>query len=207
MRTGAPSSCSQAAKLEFKEYNFYYEGGMSVTVATEDALRCAAALRLAARGSRSLERRERLSIGERRLRGALGPSVPKQAAARALGVSLTGLDRWIDRGLVPVVRNAGSSRLRPETGPLLELLVEIERLREHGRSGRLVSAALRSLGRRPIRDGRWIVSSELARLPRPNVPAWELRASATSTTPLDRLDAVAELSEALTGLAQLKGSP
>jgi DNA-binding transcriptional MerR regulator len=136
----------------------------------------------------------------------LGPSVPKQAAARALGVSLTALDHWIDRGLVPVVRTKESSRLRPETRPLLELLAEIERLRERGRSGRLVAAALRSLGRRPFRAGRWIVSSELARLPRPNVPAWELQANAASTTPLERLESVAELSEAVTGITQLRAA-
>ncbi len=193
--------------LEFSHYNIQYEDvRVPVAVATEDALRCAASLRIAARGARSIERQARLSDDERRLRAALGPSVPKQAAARALGVSLTALDRWIDRGLVPVVRSAESSRLRPETGPLLELLIEIERLREHGRSGRLVAAALRSLGRRPIHDGRWIVSSELARLPRPNVPAWELMANAAATTPLERLEAVAELSEAVTGLAQLRGT-
>jgi len=179
---------------------------MPVSVPTEDVLLTAAALRLAARGTSSLERQRRLSRVERRLLNALGPSVPKQAAARALGISLTALDRWIDRGLVPVVRTKESSRLRPETGPLLELLAEIERLRERGGSGRLVAAALRSLGRRPFRDGRWIVSSELARLPRPNVPAWELRANAASTTPLERVEAVAELSEAVTGIAQLKGS-
>lgn len=180
---------------------------MAITVATERALADVVALRLAIRASREPGQQQRLSLVERHLRQALGPSVPKLAAARALGVSLTALDRWIDRGLVPVVRAPNNSRLRPESGPLLELLEQVEILREQGRRGQPVAAALRRLGRRPLGPGRLILSAELAALPRPNVPAWDLRAAAESTTPLERLETVAELSEALTSLSALRAFP
>jgi hypothetical protein len=176
-----------------------------VRIPAEELLGDLVALRAAIRAA-DPDGEERLSHTERRLRKALGPAVPKQAAARALGISLTGLDRWIDRGLVPVVRAPGSSRLGLETGPLLELLEEVERLRERGERARLVGAALRRLGRRSPGGGRWIVSAQLAALPRPNQPAWELRAAAASTTPLERLGEVARLSEELTALGACRPS-
>lgn len=179
---------------------------MAVTLATEAALTDLVAVRRAVRASREPGQQQRLSRVERHLRQALGPSVPKLAAAGALGVSLTALDRWIDRGLVPVVRAPGNSRLQLESRPLLELLEQVEVLREEGRRGQLIAAALRRLGRRPQGPGRLILSAELAALPRPNVSTWELRAAAESTTPLDRLETVAELSEALTSLRALRGT-
>lgn len=178
---------------------------MTVTATTETVLADVVSLRRAVRAARERGQRQRLSRVERHLRDALGPSVPKLAAARALGVSLTALDRWIDRGLVPVVRRPGSSRLQPESRPLLELLEQVEVLREQGRRGPLLAVALRRLGRRSPAPGRYVLSAELAALPRPNVPAWELRAAAESTTPLERLETVAELSEALTTLSGLRG--
>lgn len=176
---------------------------MSTTVPTEDILAAVVALRRVARSTRDRAQGERLTRIERRLRAALGPSVPKLAAARALDVSLTALDRWIDRGLVPVVRSRAHSRLRPETRPLVELLEEMERLREEGRAGRLVGPALRRVGRQPYGEGRWIMSADLAALPRPNVSAVELRAEAESSTPLERLETVVDLSETLTKLSEL----
>jgi hypothetical protein len=50
------------------------------------------------------------------------------------------------------------------------------------------------------------VSAELAEVPRPNVPAWELRAAARSTTPLERLQEVARLREVVTTLAGARES-
>jgi hypothetical protein len=179
---------------------------MAINVSTAAALAALVALRRAIRATRDLRHQQRLSRVEQDLRRALGASVPKLAAARALGISLTALDRWIDRGLVPVVRVPGTSRLKPESGPLLELLEQVDVLREEGRRGQLVAAALRRLGRRSDGAGRRVLSAELAALPRPNVPAWELRSTAESTTPLDRLASVAELSEAITGLTGLRGN-
>lgn len=179
---------------------------MRVTVSTAAALDAVVALRRAIRATRDLGHQQRLSRVEQELRRAIGPSVPKLTAARALGVSLTALDRWIDRGLVPVVRVPGSSRLKPESSPLLELLEQVEVLREQGRRGQPVAAAMRRLGRRSDGAGRRVLSAELAALPRPNVPAWELRMAAESTTPLERLTSVAELSEAMTSLSALRGT-
>lgn len=174
---------------------------MAVAIPIEAALSDLVVLRRATRAARAPGQRERLARVEERLRRAVGPSVPKLAAARALGVSLTALDRWIDRGLIPVVRQPRSSRLRPETRPLLELLEQVELLREQGQHDRILATALRRLGRRPVATGRWVVSAELAALPRPNPSARELREAAAGTTPLDRLDNVAALSEALSVLS------
>jgi hypothetical protein len=170
-------------------------------VPDEDLLALAVALRTATRSTRAPVVQGRLSDLEQRVRASLGPSVPKLAAARALGVSLPGLDRWIDRGLIPVVPTPAGTRLRPETWPLIELLEQVLRLRDEGRKRRVLATALRSLGRRPPGAGRWIVPADLAALPRPNVPAWELRAALGSSTPLARLENVARLSEAATALA------
>ena len=174
------------------------------SVSTETVLADLVVLRRAVRAERDPRRQRRLSEVERHLREALGSSVPKLAAARALGVSLTALDRWIDRGLIPVVGATGGSRLRPETRPLLELLELVDTLRGQGLRRRVIAAALRRLGRRPPGEGRWIVSPDLAALPRPNVPTWELKAAAEASTPVERLAAVAELSEALTTLSGLR---
>jgi hypothetical protein len=100
-----------------------------------------------------------------------------------------------------VVPTPAGTRLRPETWPLIELVEQVLRLRDEGRKRRVLATALRSLGRRPPGAGRWIVPADLAALPRPNVPAWELRAALGSSTPLARLENVARLSEAATALA------
>jgi hypothetical protein len=170
-------------------------------VPDEDLLALAVALRTATRSSPDPVAQDRFSGLEQRVRASLGPSVPKLAAARALGVSLTGLDRWVDRGLIPVVPTEGSRRLRPETWPLIELLEQVLRLADEGRNGGVLATALRRLGRRPPGAGRWVVAPDLAVLPRPNRAAWELRAAVESSTPLARLENAARLSEAATALA------
>lgn len=181
----------------------FYAWGVTTRISTEQLLRDLTELRRAARATTDPAVQARLSRVERSLRTTLGVSVPKTAAARALGISLTGLERWVACGLVPVVRSPGSSRLQPESGPLLELLEQVVVLREQGRRGRLVATALQRLGRRPSGAGPCVLSAELAALPRPNAPVSELRAAFETSTPLDRLGTVAQLSEGLTRLSGL----
>lgn len=62
-----------------------------------------------------------------------------------LGVSLTALDRWIERGAIPVVRRSSSGRQELETQAVIELAVEVRTLREAGRTRALLATALARL--------------------------------------------------------------
>jgi excisionase family DNA binding protein len=80
---------------------------------------------------------------EAALRAALGPTVPKTAAASALGVTRAALERWIERGNIPVATAPGSTRRRLEADALIELLDRVETRRDRGRRGRLLEASIR----------------------------------------------------------------
>ncbi len=135
---------------------------------------------------------------EVRLRQALGPTIPKKKAAAVLGISVTALDRWVDRGILPVVERPGSSRHELESRPFLELADQVNRLNVEGvvTHGR-VAPAVKRLGLTPIREGRRIVRLDVAALPRPNVSERELVARFRATTPEQRMREVAELSRFL----------
>jgi hypothetical protein len=149
--------------------------------------------------------RERIRRVERGLRALIGPSVRKKPAARALGVSVTALDKWIDRGVLPVVARKGSSRLELETAPLLDLLDQVTVLRVQGVERGVLAAAVRRLGWPDDPEGRQVLSEEVAVLPRPNVPARTLREQFERTTPEERVAEAGRLSSALTTVA-LAGS-
>lgn len=154
-------------------------------------------LRLAIAQARDPALRRELREIESGLRGQVGPWVAKREAAGLLGVSVTALDRWIDRGRLPVVARPSSSRLAVATGPLLELAVEVERLRRQGvRRGR-VAAALAQLGWYDHPDGRQVLRVDVAALPRPNVPAHQLRRQFEETTSEERVLQLAALSRSL----------
>jgi hypothetical protein len=85
-----------------------------------------------------------LRAAERKCRGAaeinrvrwdlersLGPTVMRALAARALGVSQTALERWIQRGDIPTVLTPRGRHDVP-LGVVLELAEEVERRRKHG---------------------------------------------------------------------------
>jgi len=155
-------------------------------------------LRYAIVKTRDSEARTALREVEVRLRRALGPTIPKKKAAAVLGISVTALDRWVDRGFLPVVERPGSSRHELESRPFLELAAQVARLRldgvvTHGR----VAPAVKRLGWRPNAAGRRVLRLDVAALPRPNISAEELLANFSSTTPEQRVREAAELSRFL----------
>lgn len=158
-------------------------------------------LRLAIPRARDRELRSELRELEARLRRAAGAAVGKKVAARLLGVSVTALDRWIDRGYLPAVAPVvGARRLAVESGPLLELATEVRRLRRSGRSGRVVAEAIRELGWRGCGE-RVVISLDVARLPRPNASVDELQAQFAESTADERVLQLAALNRSL-GLLQ-----
>lgn len=148
------------------------------------------AIRRAQRDVADERARLQLRRAELRLREELGGAVPKSVAARLLGVSTTGLERWIDSGNIPVVQRPGG-REEVAAEALLDLAGEVALLREEGASRGLLAEALRRLERRGLPR----------RKVRPNEPASELRGSYERSTPAGRLRDTAELSLAVTTLA------
>lgn len=157
-------------------------------------------LRLAIQQTRDPLLRGELRQVESALRTQLGPVVPKRAAAALLGVSVTALDRWIDRGRIPVVAPAGGGkRLAVEAAPLLELATRVAALRRTGRRGGVLSRALADLGWGD-RAGRVVIRFDVACLPRPNVTPGELRRQYRESTPEERVLQLAALNRSLSAL-------
>lgn len=158
-------------------------------------------LRLALQQTRDPALRDELRQVEVALRAQLGPSVPKRAAARLLGVSVTSLDRWVDRGYLPVVAPAGGARrLGVETTPLIQLATRVSALRRCGRTRGLLSQAMKDLGWRS-REHRQVFRVDVALLPRPNVTFDELRRQFEETTPEERVLQLAALNRSMNVLA------
>jgi hypothetical protein len=134
--------------------------------------------------------RRQLRLAELRLREELDGAVPKSVGARLLGVSLTGLERWVDAGRLPVIRRPGG-REELAAEALLDLAEEVERIREEGTSRGVLAEALRRLERRGLPRRRL----------RPNESGDELRRAYERTAPAERLRETAELSLAATTLA------
>jgi hypothetical protein len=132
---------------------------------------------------------------EVRLRRALGPTITKTRAAKVLGISVTALDRWVDRSVIPVVARPGSTRVELEAGPFLELAREARRVRAESPGAHTpIAAAVRRLGWKPRLDGRRVLRLDVAELPRPNILEQELVERFRSTTPEERVCDAAELS-------------
>ncbi len=127
----------------------------------------------------------------RALRLELGDSIPKVQAARALGISVKALDRWVARGEIPAFRRPNVARTRVETDAILDLLEEVTVLREEGAVSNVIATAIRRLRE----------SGRLRPKLMPNASPAELRREYQQTIPVGRLRAAAELSYALTWLA------
>jgi excisionase family DNA binding protein len=88
----------------------------------------------------------------------------KTEAAHLLDVSSTTLEKWIDRGLLPVVQVPRYKRDRVPARALLALAGEVKQLRRDGRRRGLLVEALSRLERE---DPQW--RAEFERLCRPGV--------------------------------------
>ena len=137
--------------------------------------------------------RDRIWRLARELRLELDDSVPKLPAARALGISVKTLDKWVARGEIPTLRRPGAGRSQVETDTVLDLLQEATELRLAGATSGVVAVAIRRLRE----QGR------LRPKLRPNPSPAELRRIYRTTTPLERLRTAAELSSVQTHLAAL----
>lgn len=157
-------------------------------------------LRLVLVGTRDRAVRSELREIEVDLRRRLGPSVPKRAAARALGTSVQTLDSWVARGVLPAVRTASGKRLGIRTGPLLDLAVAVRQVRAEGRTTGVIAEAVRRLGWRE-RPAPLIYSMKVAGLPRPNVSVEELEDHYARTTGVERIREQAALNRSLRALA------
>lgn len=148
------------------------------------------ALRRVSSAVSSAAERQRLARVARQLRRSLDVGVPKRQAARALGVSVQALDRWIAVGKIPTLRRPGSSRELIDSEALLRLAAEVERRQEDGE-------------RRPLGRAIEALSSEgcLRRRLRPNQSARELRYEYLHSTPAGRLQQGIELSQLSASLA------
>ncbi len=74
-----------------------------------------------------------LAVARVRLEDELGPTVSRRLAAELLGVSHTGLRRWINRGDVPVIY-VESGRVEVPVAALLDLYEAVDAERSAGRS-------------------------------------------------------------------------
>jgi hypothetical protein len=145
--------------------------------------------------------RAQLRDVEVRLRSALGPTITKTRAAAVLGISVTALDRWVGRGVLPVVERPDSSRHELETGAFLELATQVRKVRALSPDTRApVALAVRELGRGTRRGSRRVLRHDVAELPRPNITERELVARFRSSTPRQRVREAAELSRIAAGL-------
>lgn len=105
------------------------------------ALADAVELRRVASKVSELDARTQLARLTRRRITDIGPSVPKTRAAKALGVTVPALDRWIARGALKT-RRSTSSREEIDTLTVVDLAVEVASLAESGRKRGLLAEAI-----------------------------------------------------------------
>lgn len=94
--------------------------------------------------SRGVSRAHIHRIVERR-RQSVGRGIPKAGAARALGVSVQTLDKWIARGRVRTVRNLKTDRQQVDAQQLVPLVAEVRALRRLGCREGILAHAIEAL--------------------------------------------------------------
>ena len=157
---------------------------MARASAIEQTARLLVALRQIATAVSDSRESRRLERVQRELQRELGFSIPKTRAAAILGVSVNALDRWIGAGRLPTIKRPGSVRVAIDADAVVDLAVEVQRLREEGLERGVLAAAFERLA----------AEGKPRRRPRPNKPARELRADFLESTPTERLRTGIELS-------------
>lgn len=165
---------------------------MSRTAETEQRVRHVVALRRALEAMPDGPERRRVRRVERELRQALGVGVPKSVAARVLGISVTALDRWLQKGKIVEAHRPGSSRALVEAWSLVQVALEAGRAGEAGVARGAVAEGIRRLeaaGRLPVPA-------------RPNEHPLVLRRDFLNSTPEQRLAEIDSLNRQLAVLAR-----
>lgn len=166
------------------------------TMDDQIAVRSILDLRAAARGMGASRAADAVHACVAALRDALDHAVTKRVAARVLAISPSMLDRLVAEGVLTTVVRPGVARAKIELRSLVEVAEAIERERARGpERGAVVRATRLMRRRRPV-----AVWQDVARLPRPNPTARELRARYLASTPGDRVQDVALLANHLSRL-------
>lgn len=128
----------------------------------------------------------------RNLRHALGPGVYRTDAARSFGVSAQALDRWLDRGAIPVAGHTGGGRVLLDTEAVIAIASHAEAARAKGCRRPLAPALAAYRQAHPEAFESW----------EPNESPAQLRQDHLGTDEAQRLAAGIELSEFAVGFAQ-----
>lgn len=129
---------------------------------------------------------------ERELRRGLGVAVPKRVAARVLAISVTALDRWLEKGKLVEAHVPGTGRAQVEAWSLVQVALAAEQARADGVHRNTVAEGIRRLeaaGLLPFRA-------------RPNEHPLILRRDFLDSTPEQRLAEIDSLNRQLALLAR-----
>lgn len=119
--------------------------------AAEELVEDLADLYVAEKTARGSTRAHIQRVQARRAQAAAG-GIAKAPAARLLGISVNTLDKWIARGRIRTISNAGSARTGIDPTQVAELLIAVRILRDQGRQTGILAAAIQQLERE---DGRY----------------------------------------------------
>jgi predicted phage tail protein len=111
---------------------------------TDDIIEDLVDLYAAEQASRGTPRAHIHRVAERRRR-SVERGIPKASAARALGVSVPTLDKWIARGRVHTIRNRTTNRQQVDAQQLIPLVAEVRALRALGQKEAVLARAIEAL--------------------------------------------------------------